>query len=217
MAKINPPAITGPERRAFAMEDLKADPNGNVIEGHAAVFDQKTIIGGWFKEIIERGAFDKTDFKDVLMSVNHDLSQIPLARSRNNNANSTLQLQVDQQGLATRAVLDIENNMQARALHSAVDRGDISGMSFIFIVRKGGEVWEDLDTEIPTRRIKDIAKVIEISAVSFPAYDGTDINARDQQALESARAALESARSQLDSSNSELEMLRIRNQILAKG
>jgi len=204
-----------PERRAFVMEDLQADPSGNVIQGHAAVFDQETIIGGWFKEIIERGAFDSTDFKDVIMSVNHELKRIPLARSRNNNANSTLQLQVDQQGLYTRAELDVDNNMEAKALYSAVGRSDISGMSFIFSVRD--ETWEGLDTELPIRRIKDIAKVFEVSAVSFPAYAGTDINARDQQALESARSALESARSQLDSSNNELEVLKIRNQILSKG
>lgn len=206
MSKNNLPVPQGPERRAFAMDDLRADPAGNVIEGHAAVYDQETVIGGWFKEIIERGAFDRTDFKDVIMTVNHDLQRIPLARSRNNNAKSTLQLQVDQQGLSTRAVLDVENNMEAKALYSAVSRGDLSGMSFIFLVRKGGEVWEGLETELPTRRIKDIARVIEISTVSFPAYDGTDINARDQKALDSARTALESARSGLDSSMSELDL-----------
>lgn len=209
------PAKFEPEKRAFTMQDLRAEPEGNMIQGHAAVYGQETIIGGWFKEIIERGAFDNTDFKDVIFSVNHDLKRIPLARSRNNNANSTLQLQPDEQGLDTRAVLDTENNVEAKALYSAVGRGDISGMSFIFTVRD--EVWEDLDTEMPTRRIKDIAKVFEVSAVSFPAYGGTDINARDQQALDSARAALESARSQLDSSKSELEILKLRNQILAKG
>ncbi|MEK5278630.1 HK97 family phage prohead protease [Paenibacillus sp. FSL H7-0735] len=206
MSKNNLPVLQGPERRAFAMDDLRADPAGNVIEGHAAVYDQETVIGGWFKEVIERGAFDRTDFKDVIMTVNHDLQRIPLARSRNNNANSTLQLQVDQEGLSTRAVLDVENNVEAKALYSAVSRGDLSGMSFIFLVRKGGEVWEGLDTELPTRRIKDIARVIEISTVSFPAYDGTDINARDQKALDSARTALESARSGLDSSMSELDL-----------
>ncbi|ASA26600.1 peptidase U35 [Paenibacillus donghaensis] len=215
MLKNKLPAMHEPERRAFAMNDLQADPAGNIIQGHAAVFEQETIIGGWFKEIIERGAFDSTDFKDVILSVNHDLKRIPLARSRNNNANSTLQLQVDQQGLSTRAELDVENNMEAKALYSAVGRSDISGMSFIFTVRD--ESWEGLDTELPVRRIKDIGRVIEISAVSFPAYDGTDINARDQQALESARAALDSARSGLDSSKDELEVLKLRNQILAKG
>jgi hypothetical protein len=210
------------EMRSFSMPDLRADTEGNIIQGHAAVFGQKINIYDWFYEVIERGAFDRTDFTDVLFSVNHDLENIPLARSRNNNANSTLQLQVDNQGLNTRAVLDIENNADAKALYGSVSRGDINGMSFIF--RVADETWENLDTDMPTRRITDIAKVFEVSAVSFPAYSGTDINARGQQALESASRVLESARSRLESQKNEqearqneIEMLKLRAEILAKG
>lgn len=208
------------ETRAFAMPDLSANEEGNVIQGHAAVFGQETIMYGCWKETIARGAFDKTDFTDVLFSINHDLSKIPLARSRNNNANSTLQLKIDNQGLDTRAVLDAENNTEARALYSAVNRGDMNGMSFIFTVRD--DEWKDLDTDMPSRTITDIAKVWEVSAVSFPAYEGTDLNARDANALESAKKVLENARTKgLDSSNElrnkELEVLKLKNEILMKG
>ncbi|MDP4095466.1 HK97 family phage prohead protease [Paenibacillus sp. P96] len=203
------PDGTERERRSFAVPDLRADGEDGIIQGHAAVFEQEANIGGWFIEIIERGAFDKTDFRDVVFSLNHNLQQIPLARSRNNNANSTLQLSIDDAGLLTRASLDTENNSEARALYSAINRGDISGMSFIFAVRASGVFWEGLDTELPIRRIKDIARVYEVSAVSFPAYAGTDIQAaRDLQALESAKATLESARSGLVSPKSELELLK---------
>lgn len=205
------------ERRSFAVPDLRAEGEDGIVQGHAAVFDQEANIGGWFIEIIERGAFDKTDFRDVVFTMNHNLQQIPLARSRNNNANSTLQLSIDDSGLLTRTNLDIQNNSEARALHSAIGRGDITGMSFIFVVRASGVFWEGLDTELPIRRIKDIARVYEVSAVSFPAYAGTDIQTRDEWGLESARAALESARSSLVSDQNELEMLRLRAQILAKG
>lgn len=208
----NLPGLMVREKRAFSFPDLRAESDGGVIMGHAAVYGQETVIGGMFKEIIERSAFEKTDFRDVVMTVNHNLQSIPLARSRNNNANSTLQLSIDDKGLLTRASLDIENNSEARSLHSAVARQDISGMSFIFYIRDA--VWENLDSDLPTRRILDIAKVIEVSAVSFPAYTGTDINARDEQALESARAALDSARSTLVSEKNELEILRLRSQIL---
>lgn len=205
--------------RAFSMPDIRAeqeDGKGGIIQGHAAVFNQPADIGGMFQEIIEPTAFEQTDFRDVVLTVNHDLSKVPLARSRNNNVNSTLQLSIDDRGLFIRAVLDIENNADARALYSSINRGDISGMSFIFVVR--GQEWENLDSDYPTRRITDIAKVFEVSAVSFPAYAGTDIHtARDQQALESARAALESARSGLESSKNELELLKLKAQILAKG
>lgn len=219
MTKTKTPEKGITEIRAFSMPDLKTDTEGNVIEGHAAVFGQATSIGGWYNETIERGAFDKTDFTDVLFSVNHDLSKIPLARSRNNNANSTLQLQVDDQGLNTRATLDIEKNNEAQALYSAVSRGDINGMSFIFTVRE--DEWTGLDTDTPSRTIKDIAKVYEVSAVSFPAYDGTDICARSDDALDSAKKALENARAKgLESSENEqrntntLEFERLKAQIL---
>lgn len=199
------PVLGSREFRAFAVPDIRAVTENGTIEGHAAVFGQMTNIGDWFYEVIERGAFDKTDFRDVVLTANHNLRQIPLARSRNNNANSTLQLSVDDQGLFTRSNLDIENNSEARALYSAVGRGDITGMSFIFYIRDAK--WENLDSDMPTRRILDIARVIEVSAVSFPAYDGTDISTRDQQALESARIALESARSKgLDSLKNELAL-----------
>lgn len=180
------------ETRAFSMPDLTADPQGNVLQGHAAVFGQSYDMYGLWTETIARGAFDNTDFTDVLFDVNHDLSRIPLARSRNNNANSTLQLQIDDQGLATRATLDVENNTDARALYSAVGRGDISGMSYIFAVRN--DEWTGLDSDMPQRTITDIAKVYEVSAVSMPANPGTDISARSADALESAKRVLESAR-----------------------
>lgn len=186
------PTLGERELRAFAMPDLSADPEGNVLQGHAAVFGQPYDMYGLWTETIARGAFDHTDFTDVLFDVNHDLSRIPLARSRNNNANSTLQLQVDDQGLATRATLDVENNADSKALYSAVGRGDISGMSYIFAVRT--DEWTGLDSDMPQRTITDIAKVYEVSAVSMPANPGTDISARSASALESAERVLESAR-----------------------
>ena len=204
MSKKNLPKKGNQERRNFNIADLRALSDGNTVEGHPAVYDQVTNIAGWFNEVIERGAFNNTDFTDVLFSVNHDLDKIPLARSRNNNANSTLQLQVDDTGLAMKANLDIANNADAKSLYSAISRGDINGMSFIFWV--SDEEWEGLDTDMPTRHIRAISKVQEVSAVSFPAYTGTDINARDQFALDSAKKALDNARNkELDSSRQQRE------------
>lgn len=203
-----------PVKRNFSLEDLRAVEDGNYIEGHPAMYDQKTNIGGWFHEVIERGAFDSCDFDDVLFSVNHDLRKIPLARSRRNNGSSTMELQTNERGLYIRANLDVENNNEAKSLYSAVKREDIDGMSFIFYV--GEEKWEDLDTDMPTRRIQKIKKVIEVSAVNFPAYSGTDINARDKSVLDNAAKALDNARSkfELDNPDTELEVLQLRNKIL---
>lgn len=212
----NIPNKNHPVKRNFNLMDLRAidDDQGTYIEGHPAIYDQKTDIGGWFYEIIERGAFDGCDFDDVLFSVNHDLRKIPLARSRRNNGNSTMKLDTNDRGLYIRANLDVEENSESKSLYSAVKREDIDGMSFIFYVEE--EKWEDMDSDMPTRRIQKIKKVIEVSAVNFPAYVGTDINARDQSVLDNAEKALENARSQLDNSKSGLELMQLRHKLLMK-
>ena len=183
------------ERRSYEFE-VRAEENeqGNIITGRPIVYNSKTDIGGWFGEVIERGALDKADLKDVRFLVNHDLSKIPLARSRRNNGNSTMQLTLDDFGMGIRVQLDTENNSEARNLYSAVQRGDISGMSFMFSV--DDEEWTEMDTDYPTRHVKSIGSVVEVSACSFPAYDATEINARSKEALDNARSALEKARQQ---------------------
>ena len=120
------------EIRAFNFE-VRASENeehGHFLEGRPIVYDERTDLG-WHDEIIERGALADTDLKDVRFLVNHNTDMIPLARSRNNNANSTMQMEIDDEGMKIRVDLDTENNSEAKALYSAVSRGDISGMSFI--------------------------------------------------------------------------------------
>lgn len=196
------------EQRSYNFE-VRAEEteNGNIITGRPIVYNSKTDLG-LFDEVIEQGALISTDLRDVRFLVNHDLSRIPLARSRRNNGNSTLFLQVDEMGMNIRATLDTENNADARALYSAVQRGDISGMSFMFTVRD--EKWENLDSEHPTRRITDIGTIVEVSAVTFPAYDSTEISTRSQQALDNAREALEKAREQREKplDNGEIDLLK---------
>ena len=121
---------------------------------------------------------------------------IPLARSRNNNENSTMQMTVNDDGMDIRVDLDTENNAEAKALYSAVKRGDMTGMSFMFVVDK--DSWADADSDYPKREILSIRKVFEVSAVAFPAYPQTTIQAASEDTtLDSARASLESARAAL--------------------
>lgn len=182
------------ERRAYSFEiRAESGENGSVITGRPIVYDSTTDLG-WFDEVIERGALDKADLTDVRFLVNHDLSKIPLARSRRNNGNSTMQMVVDEDGMSIRVLLDTENNAEARALYSAVQRGDLSGMSFMFSINSAE--WDDLESDHPTRRIKEIGSVVEVSAVTFPAYEATEINARSKETLDNARSALEKAREQ---------------------
>ena len=200
------------ESRSIICE-VRADESekGNIITGRPVVYDSMTDLG-CFDEIIEKGALDDTNLTDVRFLVNHDTSRIPLARSRRNNGNSTMKLDVDDKGLTVDVTLDTENNEQAKALYSAIQRGDITGMSFMFSV--DDEEWENIESEHPTRRIKKIGTIVEVSAVSFPAYDATSIQARDKAALESARLALESAKQSraksLDSDTAETLKLKIK-------
>ena len=182
------------ETRAFNFE-VRAEQNeehGTYITGTPIVFEQETDLG-WYTEKISRDALKATDLKDVRFLVGHNTHGIPLARSRNNNENSTMQLKVNDSGMDIRVDLDTENNAEAKALYSAVKRGDMSGMSFMFIVDK--DSWEDIDTDHPKRSIDSIRTVLEVSAVAFPAYPQTTIQAAAEgEELESVRASLESAR-----------------------
>lgn len=190
------------EFRAVGEDEEKS---GHMIEGLAAVCEQETRIAdffGEFVEVIRAGAFDETDFSDVRLLVNHDTSGIALARSRRNNKSdkpNTMQLSVDKDGVKIKADLDTENNEQARALYSAISRGDMDGMSFMFYVGEDGQKWSKKDG-VDYREILKVEKVIEVSAVNFPAYGGTNINSRS---LDSDKRALENARSLLDSKKDE--------------
>lgn len=210
MAEKNKPL----EQRSYNFE-VRAEESeaGNIITGRPIVYNSRTDLG-WFDEIIEPGALNNTDLTDVRFLVNHDTSKIPLARSRRNNGNSTMQLTTDNDGLGIRVMLDTENNAEARSLYSAVQRGDISGMSFMFGIRD--EEWENLDSDHPTRHIKDISTVVEVSAVTFPAYESTEINARSKEALENARSAVDTVRQQSAASvdTDDLELLKEKAKLL---
>ncbi len=200
------------EQRSYSFEILaeQGEEEVGVITGRPIVYNSKTDLG-YFDEVIERGALNGADLKDVRFLVNHDISKVPLARSRNNNANSTMQLMPDDQGLGIRVNLDVKNNTEARNLYSAIERGDISGMSFMFAV--DDEEWTELESDHPTRHIKKISDVIEVSAVTFPAYEDTEISVRNKEALENAKLALDSARRSLDS---ELELEKLKFESLLK-
>lgn len=193
------------ELRAFTFE-VRAEQDekhGNILTGRPIVYEQKTDLG-WYDEIIEQGALADTDLRDVRFLVNHNTDMIPLARSRNNNANSTMQMSIDEEGMAIRVDLDIENNSEAKNLYSAVERGDIDGMSFMFTV--DGDKWDDIESEHPTRTITNIGKVMEVSAVTFPAYEQTSISARGLD------SALDSAKSSLDSVKAEARAIELKKQ-----
>jgi hypothetical protein len=141
------------------------------LAGMPIVYEKPTVINdpaGSYTEIIKRGALDDADISDTRLLYNHDLNKIPLARTP-----KTMTLTKSPAGLVMAAMLP--DTEEARAIHTAVERGDLSGMSFAFVIPPGGDRW-DLRTK--TREILKIKKILEISVVPFPAYPESSVEAR---------------------------------------
>jgi HK97 family phage prohead protease len=162
--------------------EVRTNADGSVhVEGHAAVFDISTWIGpeDWrgFEERIAPGAFKKTisDGADVRFLFNHN-PDLVLARSKA----STLTLHEDQVGLAVGA--DLAPTSVGRDLAILLERRDVDQMSFGFQVVK--DVWETTKrsdgTEFEVRTIIE-ARLFDVSAVTYAAYDETDLAIREAQ------------------------------------
>lgn len=185
--KFEKPKMSDLVSRSF--KEYRADDEGNII-GIPIVFEQATDIGGWFEEIIARGAISEDVLKDVAFFYNHDLNTKPLARTRTGK----LKLTIEDDGVHMAANVNRERS-DANDLYLAIKDGDIDGMSFMFRVED--EEWKDLDTDYPKRRITKIGYVQEVSAVNYPAYEGTSINARSDLSLDSDKKALDEARAKV--------------------
>jgi HK97 family phage prohead protease len=148
---------------------------GRKLEGYAAVFNQETRVAD-FREIIRPGAFSNTIKKgrDILALSDHDAAKV-LARTKS----GTLRLAEDSRGL--HFDLDLPDTTAGRDVLALAERGDIGGASFGFKVPKDGETRSgDL------RELRAI-DLFEISIVSsWPAYDGTIVNARSWQESDNA-------------------------------
>lgn len=180
-------------RRAFQASFETREENGSgIVTGKPVVLESRTDLGD-FDEIIDRNALAETDLTDVRLCLNHDTGYV-YARSRRNNGNSTMEIYTDATGLSFTASLNLEGSPRAKDFYSAVSRGDMDKMSFMFTI--DGYEWENLETDHPTRRITKIGSIFEISCVTFPAYNSTSITARDAEALESVKRELESLRAE---------------------
>lgn len=136
-----------------------------VIEGYAANFEQETDLG-YFRETIARGAFDSVMEDDVRLLLNHDGA--PLART----TNGTLELSVDESGLRYRAAL--ADTQDGRDLYKLIKRGDITQSSFAFTIKE--QTWNENRT---VRTIDKVARLMDVSPVTYPAYPTTTVSARN--------------------------------------
>lgn len=213
MNKFEKPKMTELVSRSFSQYEVRKAENENLghITGVPIVFEQATDIGGWFEETIARGAISEDVLKDVALFYNHDLNTKPLARTRTGKLNLT----IENDGVHMDAEVNLERS-DSKDLYLAIQDGDIDGMSFMFRIES--EEWSDLDTDYPKRRITKIGYVQEVSAVNYPAYEGTSINARTNLSLDNDKQALDNARAKVvDTTNTnELALLKAKNENLLK-
>lgn len=156
-----------------------------ILEGTAAVFEKPTVIeeydGIEYKEVIDRHAFDNSDFSYCCLKYNHANSSLLLARTRNNS----LSVNIDDVGLKFHAKLF--NTTNSRDVYTIVKEGGLDQCSFAFTVKRS-----EYDKLSHTRRILEIDKVFDISIVDVPAYGDTHVEARSFFELERSKDKLES-------------------------
>jgi hypothetical protein len=164
------------EYRAGLPVEIREEDGAVKVAGYAAVFNEETNIGGMFREVIKPGAFrDAVGRDDVVFLVNHD--GLPLARTRS----GTLTLKEDKKGLYIESELD-SNDPDVRQIIPKMKRGDMDKMSFAFspVVQS----WDD-SGETPLRSVEEAA-LFDVSIVTNPAYEGTEIGLRSaDEALKS--------------------------------
>jgi HK97 family phage prohead protease len=170
--------------------EVRAEADGITVEGYAAVFNEIADIGGMFREVIAPGAFTEAIGRDdVVFLINHD--GLPLARTRS----GTLELSEDKRGLKMRTVLDPEDP-DVKSIAGKMKRGDLDKMSFAFLPEV--QEWDD-SGDVPLRTIKKAA-LYDVSIVTTPAYDGTEIGLRSLEAFrtEQRRRNFSAVRARLD-------------------
>ena len=174
----------GREQRAVrsTLEIRAANEDGSIpFRGHAAVFNARTFIRGFFANFFEEiapGAFRDVLDGDTPMLVGHNPE---LVVARTTAAPSSLRLSEDRVGLVADA--DIAPTTAGRDLAVHLERGTLNGMSFAFEIGLDGEGerWSETDDGAPLRTITRVSRLWDVSVVTYPQYDGTDAGLRDAQ------------------------------------
>jgi HK97 family phage prohead protease len=156
------------ELRAYNKEEKE---DRMVVGGYAIVFNSESRDLGGFTEFVSPNALDEALERnsDVLALYNHDYSNV-LGRQ----SSETLQLYKDERGV--RFELDLPDTTLGRDVYELVKRGDLKGNSFGFTVEKDN--WEKRDGNV-IRTIEKIKDLFEISIVSLPAYEATELTKRN--------------------------------------
>lgn len=198
------------ERRILCKEVRVENGEGDkpVIRGYAALFNQLSEDLGGFREQLATGAFSEAmSNSDVRALINHDANLV-LGRNRA----GTLTMREDAAGLYVE--ISPPDTQAARDLVEVMRRGDVNQMSFAFTVAKEDQTWTREGTGPWLRTIKRVARLFDVSVVTYPAYPQTSAAVRALQevtdtASELAAAELEAAR-QREARTRELDFLEAR-------
>lgn len=162
--------------RQMEVRALEDGQNNYIVEGYATTFNDPYTLysepGYIFQEQVDSKAFDNADMSDVIMQYDHE------GRVFARKSNGTLQLDADDHGLKVRA--DLSGTEIGRQLYEEIRGGYTTKMSFGFTVNSDELAKEETESLMTiTRTITGIKKLYDVSAVSLPANDATEISARN--------------------------------------
>ena len=174
-------------------EDEDNKDNAYIVEGYAAVFDEVYTLyeDSYLKldEVVLREAFDDVDLTDVIFQYDH------VGRVFARTSNDTLTLSVDDKGLKIRAYLG--GTEEGRNLYEEIKGGYTTKMSWGFSLDRNMDIErvesynKETDKYYELQKIKGITKIYDVSAVSLPANNATEISARNLAAGEAERIKAE--------------------------
>ncbi len=205
------------EYRVFDLAVPDGEQDGEmIIEGQAVVFNREGVVefddGLRFIEIVDSGAFDNAEMKDVVLNFEHE------GKAAATTKNNSLKLFVKPDGLFVRA--DLSKTATGRELYEEVKNGVYDKMSFAFKLEKDGDERSyDRATQTLTRVIKRIRTLFDVAVVNRPFYEETKVLARDQMdSWDEIRSAAEAAEKEAEASRAaevdRLELERFRASVL---
>ena len=153
----------------------REDGDELTIEGYFAVFNSVYQITSSLSESIVPGAFTEALGGDVRALVNHDTTLV-LGR----NTANTLELREDSHGLWGRVRIN-PNDSAAVDSYERIKRGDVDGCSIGFDIAEEETEYRD-DGSIHWT-IKKVNPLYEVSVCTFPAYEQTNVQAREEQVV----------------------------------
>lgn len=157
------------KRTANKKIQTRSENDEKIIEGYFAVFNTETELYNGYYEKINRNAFKNLN-KDIKALINHNDSAV-LART----TNGTLELKTDDVGLFGKIKIN-DKDTEAMNLYERVKRGDINQCSFGFYINEERTNWDNDKLHV---ELLDL-DLLEVSVVTFPAYEATRINARSK-------------------------------------